>query len=165
MSHGMSEQASSSGQVLNRSIARPVQILLVEDSPSDAAMTKAALREARIANDVHVVGDGEKAIDFLRRQGAYAEAPRPDLVLLDLNLPRKDGREVLADIKGDPQLHTIPVVVLTTSAAEADIVRSYSLHANSYVTKPVGIDAFLEAIRGIEDFWLTLVRLPDGGNA
>lgn len=152
----------STHQVLSPSAARVIEILLVEDSPSDAAMTVAALRDGHVVNEVHVVDDGEKAMDFLYRRGAYVGAPRPDLLLLDLNLPRKDGREVLAEVKGDPALRSIPVVVLTTSAAEADVLKSYELYANSYVTKPVGLDSFLEAIRGIEDFWLQLVRLPDG---
>lgn len=152
----------SLAQVLNPSLARPIRILLVEDSPSDVAMTIAALREGRIANEIHVATDGEKAMAFLRQEGGPASAPRPDLILLDLNLPRKDGREVLAEVKSDPALASIPVVVLTTSVAEADIIRSYQLHANSYVTKPVGLDNFLTAIHGIEEFWLSLVRLPDG---
>ncbi len=155
----------SSNQVFNASVARPIEILLVEDSPSDVAMTTASLRDGRIANVIHVVDDGEKAMAFLRQQGEYAGAPRPDLILLDLNLPRKDGREVLADVKSDPDLHTIPVVILTTSAAEADVLRAYDLHANSYVTKPVGFDNFFDVIRGIEDFWLSLVRLPDDHTA
>ena len=125
-------------------------------------MTRAALSEGRIANDLSVVADGEKAIAFVRREGEYADVDRPDLILLDLNLPKKDGREVLAELKEDPDLKVIPVVVLTTSAAEADVERSYEMHANSYVIKPIGIDAFLDAVRGIEDFWLALVRLPDG---
>lgn len=152
----------STDKTLNPSVARPVEILLVEDSPSDAAMTVAALRDGRIANHLHVVVDGEKAMDFLHQRGEFGAAPRPDLVLLDLNLPRKDGREILAEVKADPELQAIPIIVLTTSAAEADVVRSYQLHANSYVTKPVGVDSFLEAMRGIEEFWLQLVRLPDG---
>ncbi|MCW3035866.1 MAG: receiver box response regulator, partial [Actinobacteria bacterium] len=123
-------------QVFHRSLGRPVQILLVEDSPSDVAMTVAALREGHIANDMHVAGDGETAVDFLHRRGEFAGVPRPDLILLDLNLPKKDGLEVLADVKADDDLKTIPVVVLTTSAAESDVLRSYKLHANSYVTKP-----------------------------
>ncbi len=151
----------SSTKVLNPSIARPIEILLVEDSPSDVAMTTAALREGRIANIIHVVDDGEKAMAFLRREGEYSGVSRPDLILLDLNLPRKDGREVLAEVKSDPELLAIPIVVLTTSAAEADILRAYDLHANSYVTKPVGFDNFFNAIRDIENFWLSLVRLPD----
>jgi two-component system, chemotaxis family, response regulator Rcp1 len=142
--------------------ARNIRILLVEDSPSDVAMTRAALSEGRVANDLSVVTDGEQAIAFVRRQGAYADADRPDLILLDLNLPRKDGREVLEELKEDPDLKSIPVVVLTTSTAEGDVDRCYQTHANSYVVKPIGIDAFLDAVRGIEDFWLALVRLPDG---
>lgn len=138
----------------------PIQILLVEDSPSDVALTTAALREGRIANDLHVLGDGEAAMAFLRGEGVYERAVRPDLLILDLNLPKKDGREVLAELKSDPELSTIPVIVLTTSSADTDVNRSYELRANAYVTKPVGFDAFLGAIRSIEDFWLELVRLP-----
>lgn len=149
-------------KTLRPDLGRPVQILLVEDSPSDVAMTLAALREGRMANELLSVGDGEAAMSFLRREGTYGGAWRPDLVLLDLNLPRKDGREVLAEVKADEDLKTIPVVVLTTSSAEADIVRSYELHANAYVTKPVGFEAFLTALRDIEGFWLSLVRLPAG---
>lgn len=145
---------------LNIPVVRPIHILLVEDSPSDAAMTVAALREGRIANEMHVVGDGEEAIDFLRRTGKYRDVPRADLILLDLNLPKKDGREVLAEIKTDENLMAIPVVVLTTSSSDKDILDSYRLHANSYVSKPVNLDDFLNAIRGIGDFWLSLVRLP-----
>jgi CheY-like chemotaxis protein len=148
-------------QVFHGSLGRPVQILLVEDSPSDVALTVAALREGHIANDMHVAGDGETAVDFLHRRGEFAGVPRPDLILLDLNLPKKDGLEVLADVKADDDLKTIPVVVLTTSAAESDVLRSYKLHANSYVTKPVGFEPFLAAVQQIETFWLTLVRLPD----
>jgi CheY-like chemotaxis protein len=148
-------------QVFHGSLGRPVQILLVEDSPSDVAMTVAALREGHIANDMHVAGDGETAVDFLHRRGEFAGVPRPDLILLDLNLPKKDGLEVLADVKADDDLKTIPVVVLTTSAAESDVLRSYELHANSYVTKPVGFEPFLAAVQQIETFWLTLVQLPD----
>jgi two-component system, chemotaxis family, response regulator Rcp1 len=145
---------------INASLGRPVRILLVEDSPSDVAMTRAALREGRIANDLHSVSDGVAAMAFLRRVGQYADAPQPDLVILDLNLPRMDGREVLEQIKADDHLKIIPVVVLTTSSAEEDVLRSYRLQANSYVTKPVGLEPFLAAVRGIEDFWLFLVRLP-----
>jgi CheY-like chemotaxis protein len=149
-------------QVLHGSLCRPVQILLVEDSPSDVAMTVAALREGHIANDMHVASDGEEALDYLFRRGEFRDAPRPDLILLDLNLPKKDGREVLAEVKADDSLRVVPVVVLTTSAAESDVLRMYKLHANSYITKPVGFDQFLSAIQHIEDFWLTLVRLSDG---
>ena len=146
-------------QVLHGSLGRPVQILLVEDSPSDVAMTVAALREGHIANDMHVAADGETAMDFLHRRGEFGDAPRPDLILLDLNLPKRDGREVLAEVKADEKLRAIPVVVLTTSAADSDVLRSYKLHANSYVMKPVGFEEFLSAIQEIEAFWLTLVRL------
>ena len=152
--------ATTTGQSPSPALGRPAQILLVEDSPSDRAMTEAALREGRILNELHTVNDGEVALAFLRREGRFADAPRPDLVLLDLNLPRLDGREVLRAVKEDPELCSIPVVVLTTSAAEADILAAYRLHANAYVTKPVGFDAFLEAVHGIEGFYLTLVRLP-----
>ncbi|HVF74919.1 MAG TPA: response regulator [Acidimicrobiales bacterium] len=138
----------------------PIQILLVEDSPGDVALTTEALRDARIANDLHVVGDGESAIAFLRGEGDYAESPRPDLVLLDLNLPRKDGREVLAEIKSDEALRRIPVVVLTTSTAEVDILKSYDLHANCYISKPVDFTEFLGVVQSIEGFWLSIVRLP-----
>jgi CheY-like chemotaxis protein len=146
-------------QDLNTELGRPVRILLVEDSPSDRAMTIDAFQEGPIANVVHAVADGEQAMAYLRHEEPYSGAVRPDVILLDLNLPRKDGREVLADIKGDPRLRSIPVVILTTSSAEADVLRAYDMHANAYVTKPVDYDKFLEAIRGIEGFWLSLVRL------
>ena len=148
-------------QVLHESLGRAVHILLVEDSPSDVAMTVAALREGRIANDMHVAGDGEAALDYLFRRGEFHDARRPDLILLDLNLPKKDGREVLAEVKAHDDLKVIPVVVLTTSAAESDVLKMYKLHANSYITKPVGFEAFLSAVQHIEEFWLTLVRLSD----
>jgi len=151
------------GTHLDPHLGRPVQVLLVEDSPSDAAMTIEAMHEGRIVNQVHVATDGEMAMAFLRRQGPFADAPRPDLILLDLNLPRMDGREVLREVKDDPILKTIPVIVLTTSAAEEDILKSYELHANAYVTKPVAFEAFFSAVRGIEDFWLALVHLPQQG--
>jgi chemotaxis family two-component system response regulator Rcp1 len=150
---------------LHAGLGRPIQILLVEDSPSDVAMTVAALREGRVTNDLHVVGDGEDAMAFLRREAPYTEMPWPDLVILDLNLPRMDGREVLREMKNDEHLKTIPVVVLTTSAAEADVLRSYELHANSYVTKPVDYQAFLAAVRGLEEFWFSIVRLPPSTHA
>jgi CheY-like chemotaxis protein len=140
--------------------ALPIQILLVEDSPGDVRLTQEVLRDARIANDLHVVGDGEQAMAFLRRQGEYASQPRPDLVLLDLNLPRKDGREVLADINADPELKAVPVIVLTTSEAEQDILRSYQLAANAYITKPIDLNEFIAVVRSIETFWLSIVRLP-----
>ena len=137
-----------------------VQILLVEDSPGDIRLTREVLRDAKIANELHIVGDGEQAMAFLRCEGAYAAVERPDLILLDLNLPRKDGREVLADIKSDEALRSIPVVVLTTSEAEEDILRSYSLHANAYVSKPVDFSRFVEVIRQIDEFFVTVVKLP-----
>lgn len=137
-----------------------IEILLVEDSPGDVRLTREALSEAKVANRLHVVGDGVEAMAFLRREGPHASAPRPDLVLLDLNLPRMDGREVLATIKGDPELRTIPVVVLTTSDAEADVLRSYNLHANCYLVKPVDVDHFFDQVRSLEGFWLAVVKLP-----
>jgi CheY-like chemotaxis protein len=140
--------------------ALPIQILLVEDSPGDVRLTQEVLRDARIANDLHVVGDGEQAMAFLRQEGEFARRPRPDLVLLDLNLPRKDGREVLADLSGDPELKAIPVIVLTTSEAEEDILRSYQLAANAYITKPIDLNEFIAVVRSIENFWLSIVRLP-----
>jgi CheY-like chemotaxis protein len=143
---------------------QPVELLLVEDSPGDVLLTQEALADSRIANRLHVVEDGEQAIDFLMRRGPYANAVRPDLILLDLNLPRKDGREVLQSIKSDPTLATIPVVVLTTSRAEEDILRTYKLHANCYITKPVDVNQFFSVIKSIEDFWLTVVKLPHKKN-
>jgi two-component system, chemotaxis family, response regulator Rcp1 len=139
---------------------RPIDILLVEDNPGDARLTREALKEGKVENQLNVVSDGVEALAYLRRQGKYQEARRPDLILLDLNLPRMDGREVLREVKGDPNLKTIPIVVLTTSAADEDIARSYGLHANSYVTKPVDLDKFIAVVRSIEDFWLTIVTLP-----
>lgn len=139
---------------------RPIQILLVEDSPSDAKLTLSALKLAKVANELHHVEDGVQAMEFLRRQGKYEKSPRPDLILLDLNLPRKDGREVLKEMKEDPEYSNIPVIVLTTSNAEKDILQSYQLHCNCYVTKPVNFDRFLECVRSIEHFWLSVVVLP-----
>jgi chemotaxis family two-component system response regulator Rcp1 len=139
---------------------RPVEILLVEDNAGDVLLTEEALQEAKILNRLSVVRDGIDALEFLRRQGRHAAAPRPDLILLDLNLPRKDGREVLAEIKADPALHRIPVVVLTTSAAQEDVLKSYDLHANCYISKPVDLGRFLEILRVIDSFWLTIVTLP-----
>jgi CheY-like chemotaxis protein len=138
----------------------PVEILLVEDDPGDVLLTREALTWGKIHNNLHVVDDGVAAMAFLRRQPPHADALRPDLVLLDLNLPRKDGRDTLAEIKGDHELRRIPVVILTTSGAEEDIVRSYDLHANAYVQKPLDLDEFLRAVRSIDDFYLTVVRLP-----
>ena len=141
---------------------RPVEILLVEDDPGDTLITREALDQSKLANNLHCVVNGEEALAFVRRQGQYAQAPRPDLVLLDLNLPRRDGREVLAEIKGDPALRRIPVVVLTTSQAEEDVLRSYDLHANAYVTKPVDFDRFVSVVHQIDEFYFAVVRLPQG---
>ena len=146
--------------MINPSLARPIRILLVEDSPSDAELTVEALAAGNICNHLNIVEDGVKALDFLRRQGAYADAQRPDLILLDLNLPRKDGREVLAEIKADIDLQTIPVIVLTTSATPQDVSCAYAAHANCYITKPVDFNQFVEAVRVIENFWLCIVTLP-----
>lgn len=139
---------------------KPIEILLVEDNPADVRLTQEALREGKVRNNLHVARDGVEALEFLRREGKFTGSPRPDLVLLDLNLPRKDGREVLAQVKDDPELKTIPIVVLTTSSAEIDILRSYSLHANCYITKPVDLEQFVKVVKTIDDFWLTVVRLP-----
>ena len=139
---------------------KPIEILLVEDNPGDVRLTIEALKEARVLNNLNVVSDGVDALAFLRRQGPYEKVPRPDLIFLDLNLPRKDGREVLSEIKQDHSLRRIPVVVLTTSQAEQDVLRSYDLHANCYITKPVDLDQFLEVVHSIEGFWLTIVKLP-----
>jgi CheY-like chemotaxis protein len=138
----------------------PIEILLVEDNPADVRLTQEALKEGKVRNNLHVARDGIEAMEFLRRVGKHAYATRPDLILLDLNLPRKDGREVLADIKNDIELKSIPVVVLTTSSAETDIFKSYKLHANCYITKPVDLDQFVQVVKSIDDFWLTVVRLP-----
>lgn len=148
--------------MLNGKNTIPVEILLVEDNLGDVRLTEEALKEGKIANNLSVVRDGAQALAFLHRKGEYAEAARPDLIFLDLNLPRMDGREVLAKIKEDPKLKSIPVVVLTTSEAEEDIHRSYNLHANCYVTKPVNMDQFVKAVQSIEDFWLAVVKLPNG---
>ncbi len=142
------------------SLIRPIEILLVEDSPSDMKLTLAVLEKAKASNRVRHVEDGVDAMNFLRRAGEYADAPRPDMILLDLNLPRKDGREVLAELKADPDLAAIPVIVLTTSKAEQDVLRSYELHANCYITKPVEFNSFLDIIRSIEKFWLSVASLP-----
>ncbi len=145
---------------MKRDEGRPVEILLVEDSPSDAELTVEALHDARVHNHLNVVEDGVQAIAFLRQQGRYGQAPRPDLIMLDLNLPRKDGREVLAEIKTDESLKAIPVVVLTTSHADQDVLQAYHLHANCYITKPIDFEQFLEVVRSIESFWLLAVTLP-----
>ncbi|HTM10010.1 MAG TPA: response regulator [Verrucomicrobiae bacterium] len=145
--------------VLGR-INESARILLVEDNPGDVRLTIEALKEGKILNEVSVVEDGVEALAFLRRDGKYSDARRPDLILLDLNLPKKDGREVLGEIKQDGDLKKIPVVVLTTSAAERDILRAYNLHANCYITKPVDLEQFIRVVQVIEDFWLTIVKLP-----
>lgn len=137
-----------------------VEILLIEDNPGDARLTQEVLREGKMRNRMRVAEDGEVAMAMLRREGEYSQAPRPDLILLDLNLPKKDGREVLAEIKADPSLHRIPVVILTTSRAEDDVLKSYDLNANCYITKPVDLDQFIRVVRMIENFWLTVVVLP-----
>jgi chemotaxis family two-component system response regulator Rcp1 len=139
---------------------RPIEILLVEDNLGDARLTEEALKEGKVRNNLHHARDGVEAMQFLQREGAYKDKPRPDLVLLDLNLPRKDGREVLAEMRKNADLKTIPVVVLTTSEAEQDVVRTYELCANCYITKPVDLEKFITIVRSIEDFWLTIVRLP-----
>ena len=145
--------------MIQRISTTPVEILLVEDNPGDVRLTVEALREGKVLNHLHVSRDGVEALAFLRREDPYVDAPRPDLILLDLNLPRKDGREVLAEIKADRHLRHIPVVVLTTSQAEQDIAHSYELNANCYVAKPVDLDQFIHVVRSIEDFWLTVVTL------
>jgi two-component system, chemotaxis family, response regulator Rcp1 len=140
---------------------REIQILMVEDSYPDAILTREMLKTAKVANAVNIVEDGVEAFEYLRRQGKYADAHRPDVILLDLNLPRKDGRQVLKEIKADPELCSIPVVVLTSSRAELDIARSYADHANCYIVKPVNLDGLMEVIKSIEQFWVTVVRLPE----
>jgi CheY-like chemotaxis protein len=141
-------------------ISHPIDILLVEDNPGDVRLTIEALKENKLQNNLHVVKDGLEAMAFLRQEGEHTDAPRPDLILLDLNLPGKDGREVLEEIKADEGLRRIPVVILTTSQAEEDILKTYDLHANCYVTKPVDLDQFTKVVRSIEEFWLTIVKLP-----
>jgi len=143
-----------------RQLVKPIDILLVEDNQGDADLAREALNDSKFNNVLYVMDDGEKAMAFLRHQAPYANLPRPDLILLDLNLPRKDGREVLAEIKADEDLKRIPVVILTTSQAEEDIVKSYNLHANCYITKPIDLDRFLEVVKSIEEFWLSIVVLP-----
>ena len=147
----------------NHRLVKPIEILLVEDNPGDADLAREALEGSKFHNDLHVVDDGEKAMAFLRREGPYADAPRPGLILLDLNLPRKDGRQVLAEIKADENLRRIPVVILTTSRAEEDIIKSYDLHANCFITKPIDLNQFLDVVKAIEDFWLSIVVLPPNG--
>jgi CheY-like chemotaxis protein len=139
---------------------QPVEILLAEDNPGDAKLTRKALEQGNVINNLHVVTDGAEAVAYLRQEGEYADKPRPDLILLDLNMPRKDGREVLEDIKSDDALKRIPIVVMTSSEAEEDIVQSYDLHANAYLTKPIDFDGFIDVVQRIEDFWLTVVKMP-----
>ncbi len=146
-----------------RSPDEGIEILLVEDNPGDVRLTKEALKDAKILNNLSVAGDGVEALSFLRRCGQYCEAPRPDLILLDLNLPKMSGQEVLAEIKSDNALKRIPVVILTSSSAEQDIMKSYNLHANCYITKPVDLDQFIEVVKSIEHFWLRIVKLPAEG--
>jgi len=140
----------------------PIEVLLVEDDPGDVLLIREAFEDNKVANRLHVVADGVEALEFMRQRGEHAEAPRPDLVLLDLNLPRKDGRDVLVEVKGDDELRSIPVVVLTTSQAEEDVLRSYDLHANAYVTKPVDFDRFISVVRQIDQFFVSVVKLPKG---
>jgi len=145
-----------------RNAGEPVEILLVEDNAGDYRLTKEALKEGKVYNNLHWTQDGVEALDFLNRRGKHASAPRPDIILLDLNLPKKDGREVLSEIKRDEDLRKIPVVILTTSKAEEDVLKSYDLHANCYVTKPVDLDKFIVVVQSIDRFWLTVVTLPPG---
>jgi CheY-like chemotaxis protein len=146
---------------MSETLSRPIDILLVEDNPADVRLTVEALRDGKVRNRLHVARDGIEALSFLRNDGPYADAPSPDLILLDLNLPRKDGREVLDEIKRHPDWRRIPVVILTTSRAEEDILRSYELHANCYISKPVDLDSFLRIVKSIEEFWLEIVELPN----
>ena len=146
--------------MVDTSNTEPIEILLVEDNPGDARLAAEALKENKVRNNLYHVKDGVEAMRFLRKQAEYADAPLPDLVLLDLNLPRKDGHEVLKEMKGDAKLRLIPVVVLTTSAAERDLIKSYNLHANAYVVKPMSLDQFVEVVQAIEEFWLSIVKLP-----
>lgn len=144
-------------------MTQPIEVLMFEDNPDDILLTEEALIETKIHVNLNVAQDGVEGLAFLRRQGNYADAPRPDLILLDLNLPKKDGREVLAEIKADPSLKLIPVVILTTSEADEDILNAYSLHANCYITKPVDLNQFIRVVKTIEDFWMTIVKLPKEG--
>jgi len=142
-------------------VGKPIDILLVEDNPGDVRLTQEAFKDGKVRNNLFVVSDGLEALEFLHREGEYADVPRPDLILLDLNLPKKDGREVLEEIKAELDLRRIPVVILTTSKADEDILRTYDLHANCYIPKPVDLDEFMTVIRSIENFWLTVVKLPN----
>jgi two-component system, chemotaxis family, response regulator Rcp1 len=143
--------------------AKPIEILLVEDNPGDARLTREALKEGRVINHLNVVTDGVEALAFLNREDKYPNSPRPDIIFLDLNLPRMDGRELLAVLKSDPRFKRIPVVILTTSKAEEDIVKTYDLHANCYITKPVDLDQFIKVVNSVEDFWFSIVKLPTNG--
>jgi len=147
----------------SEAFGKPVEILLVEDNPGDVRLTQEAFKDGKMLNKLHVVEDGMEALAFLKREDKYIDVPRPELILLDLNLPRKDGRDVLAEIKADRDLKRIPVVILTTSRSEEDILRSYDLNANCYITKPLELDKFIEIVKSIEDFWLTIVKLPTEG--
>jgi CheY-like chemotaxis protein len=147
----------------NKGIGKPIEILLVEDNPGDVRLTREALKDGKIRNNLSVVMDGEEVMVYLHKEGKYKDAPRPDLILLDLNLPKKNGREVLAEIKTDPNLRRIPVVILTVSKADEDIIKSYDLHANCYIIKPVNLDRFIKVVKSVEDFWLTIVKLPPDG--
>lgn len=146
--------------MIDNSMLRLVDILLVEDNPADVRLTREALKENKMANNLSVVVDGVEAMNYLRKKGKYAKATKPDIILLDLNLPKKDGREVLAEVKQDKDLKRIPIVILTSSQAEEDILKTYNLHANCYITKPVDFNQFLKVVQSIEDFWLTIVKLP-----
>lgn len=145
---------------MSNQLFRPVEILLVEDNIADIRLTREVLKDSKVRNNLHSVMDGVEALSFLNQKGRYENVPRPDLILLDLNLPKKDGREVLQEIKNDPELKRIPVVILTTSKAEQDILKSYNLHANCYITKPVDLDQFIIVVKSIEEFWFTIVKLP-----
>lgn len=144
----------------DRTRAEPIEILLVEDNPGDARLAQEALRDSKILNNLHLVKDGVEAMEFLRCQGRYRAAVRPDIILLDLNMPKKDGREVLAELKEDEDLRRIPVVIMTTSSAETDVINAYDLHANCFITKPIDLDQFMAIVQQIESFWLNVVRLP-----
>ncbi len=146
--------------MINEMSSKSVDLLLVEDNPGDVRLTREALKEAKVRNNLYVVEDGVEATAFLHKEGKYADAPRPDVILLDLNLPKKNGRELLAEIKQDPDLKYIPVVILTSSSSEEDIIRSYNLHANCYITKPVNLERFLDVVKSIDNFWLSVVTLP-----
>ncbi len=146
--------------MIEKKYGKPIEILLVEDNIGDARLAQEALKESKLNNNLHHVEDGEEAMDFLRKQGKYVDSPRPDLILLDLNMPKKDGREVLAEIKSDDNLKQIPVVILTVSEAEEDILKSYNLHANCYITKPIDLNQFMRVVKAIKEFWLTIVKLP-----